>query len=125
MGPQGAVPEWGRQIGVSKWSDGQMVPLTAFRSNSKFNQKVECPSLKYDQPITVEFCIRDVCKISLWSLQCISNQSTENFGRISNSIEMSLVGRAPGQPKPEKRHRFYVFPIKTINIVYIYMFENE
>ena len=24
MGPQGAVPEWGRQIGVSKWSDGQM-----------------------------------------------------------------------------------------------------
>ena len=25
MGPQGAVPEWGRQIGVSKWSDGQML----------------------------------------------------------------------------------------------------
>ena len=24
MGPQGAVPEWGRQIGVSKWSNGQM-----------------------------------------------------------------------------------------------------
>ena len=27
MGPQGAVPECGRQIGVSKWSDGQIGPL--------------------------------------------------------------------------------------------------
>ena len=27
----------------------------------------------------------------------ILNQSTANFDRISNSIEISLVGRAPGQ----------------------------
>ena len=40
---------------------------------------------------------RDVCKISLWSVKYILNQSTANFGQISNSIEISLVGQAPGQ----------------------------
>ena len=35
---------------------------------------------------------RDVCKISLWSVECILNHSTANFGRISNSIEMSVSG---------------------------------
>ena len=39
---------------------------------------------------------RDVCKISLWSVECILNQSPANFGRISTSIEISLVGQAPG-----------------------------
>ena len=38
---------------------------------------------------------RDVCKISLWSVEYILNQSTANFGRISNWIEISLVGWAP------------------------------
>ena len=37
-----------------------------------------------------------MCKISLWSVEYISNQSTVNFGRISNSIEILLVGRVPG-----------------------------
>ena len=35
-------------------------------------------------------------KISLWSVEIIVNQSTANFYWISNSIEISLVGRAPG-----------------------------
>ena len=35
------------------------------------------------------------CAISLWSAKYILNQSTAKFGRISNSIEISLVGRAP------------------------------
>ena len=35
---------------------------------------------------------RDVYKFLLWSVVYILNQSTANFGRISNSIEMSLVG---------------------------------
>ena len=39
---------------------------------------------------------RDVCKISMWSLEHILNYSTPNFDRISNSIEIPLVGRAPG-----------------------------
>ena len=36
----------------------------------------------------------DVCKISLWSVEYIFNQSASNFGLISNSIT-SLVGQAP------------------------------
>ena len=38
-------------------------------------------------------CVR---KISLWSVDYIFNQSTPNFGLISNSIEISLVGQGPG-----------------------------
>ena len=37
-----------------------------------------------------------MCKISLWLVEYILNQSIANFGRIYNSIEISLVGRAPG-----------------------------
>ena len=40
---------------------------------------------------------RDVCKISLWSVEYIRNKSILNFHRISNSIEICLVGRAPGR----------------------------
>ena len=40
---------------------------------------------------------RDVCKISLWSVESIFYQSMANFGRILNSIEILLVGRAPGR----------------------------
>ena len=29
-------------------------------------------------------------------MQYILNHSTSNFGRVSNSIEISLVGRGPG-----------------------------
>ena len=36
---------------------------------------------------------RDVCTISLWSVEYILNQSTTNFGRILNLIEILLVGR--------------------------------
>ena len=47
----------------------------------------------------------DMCKISLWSVEYILNQGTANFGRISNSIEISFVGWAPDQymysPKPK------------------------
>ena len=35
----------------------------------------------------------DVCNISLWSVEYILNHSTSNFDLISNSIEMTLVGR--------------------------------
>ena len=33
-----------------------LVPLTVFRSNSKFNKNLECSSLKYVQLITTKFC---------------------------------------------------------------------
>ena len=35
---------------------------------------------------------RDVCKIPLWSVGHILNQSAANFYQISNWIEISLVG---------------------------------
>ena len=34
------------------------VPLTIFRSNSKFDQNLKCPGLKYTLPITTKFCTR-------------------------------------------------------------------
>ena len=37
-----------------------------------------------------------MCKISLWSVEHIWNQSTSNFGQISNLIEILLVGQRPG-----------------------------
>ena len=37
----------------------------------------------------------DLCKISLWSVKYILNYSTPNFGQISNSTKISLVGWAP------------------------------
>ena len=39
---------------------------------------------------------RDVHKMWLWSAEHILNQSTAKSDRISNSIEISLVGQAPG-----------------------------
>ena len=34
------------------------IPLTVFQLNMKFDQNLECFSLKYDQPITAKFCTR-------------------------------------------------------------------
>ena len=34
--------------------------------------------------------------MSLWSVEYILNKSTSNFVLISNSIDISLVGQAPG-----------------------------
>ena len=78
------------------------VPLTIFRSNSKFHQNLECSTFKVcltDHNIlhtSRQLHCLDMYKILLWLVEYISNQSTVNFGRISNSIEISLVGWAPG-----------------------------
>ena len=50
---------------------------------------------------------RDVCKILMWSVKHILNKSTRNFGRISNSIEISLVGQAPDQDLGEEIKHFH------------------
>ena len=83
------------------------VPLTVFRSNSKLDQNFESSSLKYTEPITKKILhtsrqlhCRDVCKIPMWSVEYILNQNTAYFGRISNSIEISSVGRVPGWAAP-------------------------
>ena len=46
-----------------------------------------------------QFHCRDVCKISLWSVENVSDQITAKFCGISTSIETSLVGRAPADTK--------------------------
>ena len=42
-------------------------------------------------------------KISLWSVEYIFNQSISHFGRISNSIEIPLLRRAPALVVHTKR----------------------
>ena len=41
-----------------------------------------------------QFCCRDECKISFWSVAYVRTKSITKFQRISNSIEISSVGRA-------------------------------
>ena len=92
-----------RIVIYSIWSSGKdlaPVPQTIFRSNSKLHQNLKCYGLKYSIPITTKFRTRHnivnfVCKISLRSVKYILNQSTGNFGRISNAIEILLVWRSP------------------------------
>ena len=95
------------------------VPLTIFRSNSKLYKNLECSNQKHAEPITTKFLhrsrqlyCRDVCKISSWLVGDMLNQSDANFGRISNSIEISLVGRTPGlhQLPGEDNNIWYQIP---------------
>ena len=48
-----------------------------------------------------QYYCHDVCKISLWSAECVMNKSIVKFHWISNLIEISLVGQVP-------RHCFYL-----------------
>ena len=67
-----------------------------------------------------QYNCRDVCKISLWSIKHILNKSIPNFDRISNSIEIALVGRAPYRnesirsihPWSTSWHHLYQFPTR-------------
>ena len=45
-----------------------------------------------------------MCKILSWLIEYILNQRTANYGRISNSIEISLLGRAPGPEQAANHH---------------------
>ena len=57
----------------------------------------------------------DFSKISLWSIEYIFNYSTPTFDRISNSIEMLLLGWGPGlfmvQPIPPRQ----CWPLRVAN----------
>ena len=72
------------------------VPLTIFRSKPKSDQNLQCSGLKCVQLITTKFCTChdsvtpcDMCKILLWSVKHILNQSIPNFDQISNSIKIA------------------------------------
>ena len=82
------------------------VLLTVFRLNLKFNQNLECSSLKYVQPITTKFC---TCHDSITVIMCAkfpfdrlstfytrAQQILVEF-RIWSKYIVSLVGWVPGQ----------------------------
>ena len=77
-------------------------PTSDIRPNSKFDQHLDCFGFLYVQPITTNLhsprylhC-RDVCKIILRSTEYIMNRSITKMSLNSSSIEISLVGQAPG-----------------------------
>ena len=82
------------------------IPLTVFRSNSKFDQNLQCSGSKRTVPIvlyhyeilyTLQQCYcRYMCNISLRWTGYVMDKSIAKFHWISNSIEIPLVGRAPG-----------------------------
>ena len=80
------------------------VPLTIFRSNSKEIYRnfgmlllISCATDHNGISHTSRQChCCDVCKIPLWSVQYILNQTTSNFDQISNSIEITLTVSGTG-----------------------------
>ena len=52
-----SVDEKSSSVEVVSWHLAPIL-LTLFRSNSKFNQNLQCSGFKYSQPITMKFCTR-------------------------------------------------------------------
>ena len=57
----------------------------------------------------------DTCKISLWMVEHIWNQSIANCHWISNSIKMSLVGRTPGPLIFSNESNIFLFELWAMN----------
>ena len=57
---------------------------------------------------------RDVYNISLWSVEYILNHITAKNCRISNSIEISLVGQALGPLLQVAMRKWYIFILNTL-----------
>ena len=89
------------------------VPLSIFRSNSKFDENSKHSSVKYTWPITTIFCTRhdSVTVVTCAKYRCDRNYSVLNFHRISNSIEICLVGQAP-----DRRREWYKM---QLNVGYV------
>ena len=70
------------------------VPLTVFRSNSKFDQNLECCRLKYTEPTTTKFYTVVTCaNISLWSIEHVLKYNAPNFDwtRIRSKYKITLM----------------------------------
>ena len=83
------------------WVHQVPVPLTIFRSNSKFDQNLQCSCLTRTQLITTTFCTRHdsytvvTCakfRYDQWSM--FQTRALRNL--IEFRIQSPLVGRAPG-----------------------------
>ena len=74
------------------------IPLKAFRNSIKiWNALVKICTTDHNRILHTSRQLHccDVCKISLWSVEYAQNNSITNVHWISNSIEISLVGRTP------------------------------
>ena len=85
------------------------VPLSIFQSNSKFDENSERSSFRYTQAITTIFCTRHDSDtvVTCAKYRCDRPRIFLNFHRISNSIEICLVGRAPGVESDSKTKLSY------------------
>ena len=90
-------------LGILSFKRQIVIAHRIFRSNSNkiCSARVKMCTTDHNKIVhTSRQCnCRDVCKISLY-LFSIFETSIPNFDRISNSIKIALVGRAPG-PKQE------------------------
>ena len=80
------------------FDDQVLVPLTIFRSNSRFQVLLfKMHSTDHNEILhtSLQCYCRDVCKILLWSAEYVMNKSITKFHWISNLIEISSVGWAP------------------------------
>ena len=80
------------------------VPLSIFRSNSKFDENSECSSYEYTRPITMIFCTRHDSDTVVTCAKYRCDRPRIFWIRVfwifiefRNSIEICLVGRAPAQ----------------------------
>ena len=85
-------------VQMMAWHSPSPVPLTTFRLNSKLDQHLCSGLMNFIDHIEILHPSRqcnchDMCKISLWSVEYVLNYSTPNSYRISNSIEIPLVGQ--------------------------------
>ena len=100
------------------------VPLSIFRSNSKFDENSECSSFEYTRPITTIFCTRHDSDtvVTCAKYRCDRPRIffVLNFHRISNSIEICLVERAPGHVTPMARYTPNFW-----DIIRLYVFRNR
>ena len=108
------------------WAVGRLlqdlapVPLSIFRSNSKFDENSECSSFKYIRPITTIFCTRhdSVTVVTCAKHRCdrprifytrvfwIGPGSPEKMGRVLQRAGFTWAGfsRGPSSPDTRKMH---------------------
>ena len=101
------------------------VPLTVSRSNLKFDKNLECSRLKFEQPITPKFCTRheSYTVVTCAKFLCdwkstFQTRALEILVEIWNLIEISLVGRAPGDAYKLGHHcfRYWVVVCSATNL---------
>ena len=92
-------------------------PLTVFRSNSKFDQNLECCSLKYAQPIATKFCTRHESYTVIQIKICAEYRDMLPRPRlVCQEPGLRPIGRSPGVPDNSQHALLRCsWPIKTFS----------